>query len=311
VLFHLNAYRDQNASNAPNLNNLKWSREIQGIDSARPLSDETEVASGETRIIFDGSRTLAHDGTTQYSLTLKPSSANTYILAHVGGTAPLFREQRTTGADNTTEVTVTKNGNVLTFASTGGTALSLLAGGVVVGDYARIGSLFASANQGEFKVLALTATSFQVENELGAAEGPITLGGGFAAQINIYSAAGVQKGDKLKISGGFSPVSRKVFEITAVTASYIEFYSADVLPEENPITTNALSIYTNAKKFLYLESDQPVQLTINGAAGDEIEPLTAGAKPSVGFLVRTSAVWSLAVTNNGSSAAKLYLATVE
>lgn len=310
-LFFLNSYSDSNSSNNPSLNNFKWTRNINGLAVDKPLSQQFDLAPGETKVLFNGTRSLAQDGTTQYSIALKSLTSNTYILSAVAGTLPNFRTPRAPGADATTQVTVTQNGPVMTFASTGGTNFALISGGAVVGDYVRIGSQFNPANQGEFKIISLTATSFSVENELGAPEGPITLGSGFAAQVQIYSALGVQIGDTLVISGGFSPVSQKSFSVTAVGANFLEFFSADVLPQESNILTQAVAIYSNAKQFVYLESDSRVSMIINNIAGNEIEPFVINGATIPGVFVRKSTIWSMSVTNIDTNPATLFIAAIE
>ncbi len=123
-LVFLNAYSDPNSSNDPSLSNFKWDRELRGLPVANPQGVAFSLAPGETRTIFNGSRTLAQDGSTQYSIALKALTSNTYVLSNVGGTAPNFRTPRAPGADATTQVTVTINGPLAIFASTGGTPLS-------------------------------------------------------------------------------------------------------------------------------------------------------------------------------------------
>jgi hypothetical protein len=310
-LVFLNAYEDANSSNQPSLSNFRWDREVNGLAVNNAQSLAFLLAPGETKTLFNGSRTLGQDGSTQYSISLKPLSTNTYVLTNVGGTAPDFRTPRAPGADATTQITATINGPLVTFASTGGTALNLISGGAVVGDYVRLGDLFNQSNQGEQKIIALTATSFTVANELGVAEGPITLGAGFASQLQIYSAAGVQVGDTLVISGGFSSVTQGAYKISAVGAEFLEFFSADILPAEGPITTQAIAAYSAAKKFVYLESDGHISLSINGSAAGEIEPLISLSSTQPGIFVRTSTQYSMSVTNIGTDTAALFLATVE
>lgn len=311
LLLFLNTYGDINSTNAPNLNNFRWTRDIAGLFVDRPSSTEFSLAPGENRTLFDSNRTLSHNGTTIYDLEPKPLSSGTYVLSHSGGTAPNFRTPRTTGADATTQITVTQNGPLLTFTSTGGTALNLIVGGAVVGDYARLGSLFSSVNQGEYKILSLTATSFTVKNESGTAEGPITLGAGFAEQIQIYSALGVQVGDTLKINGGFSPVTRKTFKITSVSANSLEFFSVDALPTELGVQTDQFSIYFEAKQFIYVEADKKVSLIINGVSGNEIEPFVIGSSILPGIFLRKSTIYSLSITNSDTDSAKIFVASVQ
>jgi hypothetical protein len=310
-LVFLNAYSDANSSNNPSLNNFKWDREIRGLPVNNPQSFPFTLAPGETKTLFNGSRALAQDGSTQYSIALKALTSNTYILSNSGGTAPNFRTPRVPGADATTQITVTLNGPIAIFTSTGGTALSLISGGVVVGDYVRIGNLFNPANQGEFKILSLSATSFTVENELAAAEGPITLGSGFASQLQIYSALGVQVGDTLIISGGFSAVTQGSYKVTSVGAEFLEFYSTDVLPQEGPITTESIAIYSEAKQLVYMESDQNCSMNINGSAAGEIQPIVINNSVQPGVFMRTSVMYSMTVTNNSTDPANLFLASAE
>ena len=310
-LVFLNSYSDSNSSNNPSLNNFKWDREVDGLSANNPHSSAFSLAPGETRMIFNGSRTLAQDNTTQYSIALKPLTSNTYVLSAVGGALPNFRAPRSPGADATTQITATINGPLVTFSSTGGTPLDLISGGVQVGDLVRLGNLFNQLNQGEQKIVSLSATSFTIINELGVAEGPITLGSGFASQLQIYSAAGVQVNDTLVISGGFSPVTQGSYKVASVAANYLEFYSTDILPQEGPITTQAIAIYIAAKKFVYLESDQHTSMILNGVSGNEIEPFIEGTNIQPGVFLRSSTIYSLSVTNNSSNPANLFLASVE
>jgi hypothetical protein len=311
LLVFLNTYSDTSPTNAPKLNCIKRTRGVNGVVVGKSKAEECVLAPGETRTLFDGSRTLLQDLTTQYTLALKPLTSNTYVLSWAGGTAPAFRTARTTGASATTEITVTSNGPTLTLASTGGTPLALIAGGAVAGDEVRIGSLFNVLNQGHFTILSLTATSVTVKNEVGVAEGPVVLGSGFSQQFQVYSQAGVQIGDTIKISGGFSPVSRRSFSITDVAAGYLEFYSTDALPQEGPVTTNAISIYSQAKNLVYVEADRKCGLTINGVAAGEIEPFVIGSSTQPGIFIRKSLMWQMSITNLDSVAANIYMAAVE
>lgn len=310
-LVFLNTYSDQHSSNNPSLNNFKWDREINGLPVSNPLSQAFTLAPGESKTLFNGTRTLAQDNTTQYSLTLVPLSANTYQLSAVGGALPNFRTPRTPGSDATTQITVTQNGPLLTFASTGGTPLALISGGAVVGDYVRLGNLFNPLNQGEQKILALTATSFTVANEIGTPEGPITLGSGFATQLQIYSAAGVQVGDTLVISGGFSSVTQNSYVVTSVAANYLQFYTTDVLPLEGPITTQAVAVYSSAKRLVYLETDQKCTVVTNGANNCPVSPFIINNSVKPGIFMNTSTIFSLTVVNNSTDPASLFLASAE
>ena len=205
-----------------------------------------------------------------------------------------------------------------TIALSGGhasaTPFNLISGGVVVGDFVTIGNLFNVLNQGQWQIIALTATSFSVVNAGGVAEGPIILGSGFATQVVVYSAAGVQIGDILNISGGFSPVSWGSYVITAVTNTYVQFSFTGILPTEGPITTEAIAIYFMAKSFIYLESDQNCSVTINGTLTNNVMPIVPGCcytacKP--GILMISTNIHTLTLLNTSTQTANLFLASVE
>jgi hypothetical protein len=194
------------------------------------------------------------------------------------------------------------------------TQLSLISGGVVVGDYVNIGNDFNILNQGPFQIIALTATSFSVVNAAGVIEGPVVLGADFATQLDIYSAAGVQIGDSLDITGGFSPVTQGSYIVTAVTNDYVQFSSTAILPTEGPITTEAIAFYFIAKSLIYIEADQNCGVTINGTLTNNIVPISPGCctgsgKP--GILMLSSTIHALTLTNNSLEVANLFLASVE
>lgn len=308
-LVHLNTYSDTSASNNPSLSNFKWTREITGIPASNPISEAFSLAPGESKTIFSGVRTILVDGTTQFSLQLKPLSSSTYRLLATSGQIPGFRTARSTGADATTEVTAVVNGPIVTFSSTGGTAFNFAS--VVVGDIVKIGDQFNTLNQGEYKILAKTATSFTVENYTGVNEGPVTLGATFADQIRIFSATGVQEGDIVVIKSGFSSVTFGSYKVTDVTDNYIEFYSTSVLPQETGIISADLAIYSQAKNLVYLESSQKSTVEINGTQMAAMEPFIINNSKQPGVFMIKATVYSFTVTNNSLDTASCFVATVE
>lgn len=314
LLVHLNGYQDANATNNPSQNNFKWQRDMQGINITEPASKSLSLPAGQTATLFSGAVSTSADGTTTWNIALKAGASQTYVISKAAGTSPAFRTARTSGADATTQITVTKNANLLTFSSTGGTALALIAGGVVVGDEARIGNLFNVSNQGKFKVLARTATSFTVENAAGQAEGPITLGAGFATQLSLFSAAGVQVGDKVDIVAGFSSVSFGTYEITDVSPDYIEIFSIESLPTESGVSNSpaALLIYRDAKNFVYIESDQKLEIKIDGSTSpNSLQPMRAGTSGVPGVFMSSASMKSLDVTNKSMDTATIFYVTAE
>lgn len=298
-------------SNSPSKNFFKWTRENQSSIS-QALSETFQIAPGESQTLFSGTVSLAQDGTTQYSLALAPFQSNIYQLTNTGGTAPQFRTLRTIGTDATTQVTTSVNGPILTYTFTGGTLPSLSS--VQPGDNVLIGNAFNSLNQGStgiWQIISKTSTSFSVVNPSGYVEGPITLGSSFANQIRIFSADGVQIGDTLVISSGFSPVSWGSYQITLVTDYYLYFSFTGQLPSESGILTE-VAVYSVAKTMVYCESDQNLTLTLNGGSpGPTIVPIVSNGSVFPGMFLLNGSVYSLSVTNNSINVANVTLLSAE
>jgi hypothetical protein len=313
LLVHLNAYKDQTDTNNPSLNNFKWSRDLQQLSISEPESKCINLPPGQSANLFSGTVSTSADATTTWDIALKAGSSNVYRISSDGGTAPDFRTPRTTGADATTEVTITKNAKLMIITSTGGTLFSLIAGGAVVGDEVRLGSVFNLNNQGKYKILALSATSMTVENELAVAEGPITLGASFADEVKVYSQDGVQVGDKVDLIAGFSSASFGTYEIVDVADSYIEIFSNDSLPAESGISNSpdAFIIYRDAKQFLFIESDKKVDISLNGTITNEIIPMSAGTALKPGFFMSSASIKSASITNKSQETATIFYVTAE
>jgi hypothetical protein len=313
LLVHLNAYKDKTDTNDPALNHFKWTRDLQQLSVSEPESKCITLPAGQSASLFSGSVAISADATTTWDIALKTNSSNVYVISSDGGTAPEFRTGRSTSADATTEVTVTKNAKLMTLTSTGGTLFSLIAGGVVVGDELRLGSSFNINNQGKFRILAVSATSVTVENEIGLAEGPIVLGASFADQVKIYSQDGVQIGDKIDLQAGFSSASFGTYEVVDVADTYLEVFSNDSLPAESGVSNSpdAFLIYRDAKQFIFIESDKKLDITLNGALTNEIVPLSAGTALKPGFFMSSASLKSASVTNKSQETATIFYVTAE
>jgi len=312
LLVHLNAYKDASNTNSASLNLFKWNQDLTGLTISEPESKCVNIQPGQSLSLFSGTVSTNDDGTTTWDLALKSGSSSVYRLSHNGGTAPDFRTARVTSADATTEVTITKNAKLLTFTSTGGTLFDLVVGGAVVGDEVRVSGSFNANNQGKFKILDVNATSFTVENEIGVVEGPVTLAG--ASDVEIFSQDGVQVGDKVDIKENFSSVIFGTYIISDVNPDYIEFASFENLPSQTAISNSpeAFLIYSNAKNFLYIESDKKLDVKINSTSvTNEILPLKAGTKNKVGMFLSTGSTKSAEITNKSQEMATVFYVTAE
>jgi hypothetical protein len=106
------------------------------------------------------------------------------------------------------------------------------------------------------------------------AEGPITLGSGYANQVRIFSAAGVQIGDTLLYLLDLVlflgvPTNHIGYRLLSPIQLY-RFFAT-----EGPITTE-VAVYSMAKSMIYMESDQNLTITLNGGSpGPTIVPTVA------------------------------------
>lgn len=307
-LIYLNAFKDLAPTNNPDLSFFKWTRQGQGISASKPQSVEFCLAPGETRQLFAGQRTLTSDLTSVFSISLKTNTTNTYVIRNTAGTSPSFRTLRAISSDATTQVGLTVAGNLATITSIGGTSFNFSS--TQVGDEVLVGSQFSVGNQGRFKVLAKTSNSITVENSNATAES-VLLGAGFADQVRVYSASGVQIGDKIRLGSGFNTISQRTFEVTGVQDNLVEIYSSDTLPPETGLTNPSITIYAFAKKLVYLETDKKVSVEVNGIQESNLEPFIEATNSLPGVFLKRSTIWSMAITNTGTEMATLYFASIE
>lgn len=306
VLVHINAYKDKIPTNNPKKSNFKWTLDQQGTSIENPESKSIVVKSNEESTLFSGLVSLDQDNTTTYDIALKSGSTNTYVLSHNSGAQPNFRQPRNIGGNGTTLITVTKNGPLLSFESTGGTNIDLDAAGVVIGDSVKLGSAFNVINQGLYEIVSFTQTSFQVKNIVGINESNIALG----SSIEIFSKNGVQIGDELKINNGFSSVTFDTYEVTDVSANSIEIYSQSSIPSETNVLAN-LKIFSNAKSFVYVETDVDLEIAIDGSDYYEIKPMKCGNISKKGVFLKTGNCYEIKVRNSSSNDANVFYAVTE
>lgn len=311
ILTHINIYEDNSATSNPSQNNVKWSKDVQGILVNDPTSRLIKLNAGETLDLFSSNISVSSDITTTYDIFLKPNTSNTYVIKHSGGTAPVFKTLRSIGADATSEIKVKKNATLLKFESTGGALLNLST--VVIGDEVRLGEGFNASNRGKFKVLSVGADFFTVENAFGVSE-IVLLGVEFENELKIHSASGIQVGYKVDIKANFSSVSFNTYEITDVSDNYIEIYSSKALPDETDVANSpeSLFFYKDAKKFIYLESNKKLSIKINGSVEtNTVEPFIVGGSVKSGVFMSSSSIKKMEIENKDQEVATVFYVTAE
>jgi hypothetical protein len=306
VIVNFLVYSDTQPSNKPLLRDIDYQRRLVNIATDSPFSQKVTLQPQSTLTIASTLRSTSQASTTQFAVT--NTVDKTFRFRYTGtGTNPVLRTKRTIGSDSTTVFTVTKTGNVVRFTFTGtGTAPSFVSNSVAVGDYLNVesGGPFNVSNEGYFQVVTVTATYIEVINSGGAAEANIALGANInsVSPFTIFSAAGVQIGDSVKItSTNFNIENRGVFSVSAVTADYFELDNGNPgIPETTTIGSSGdIVFYRDIYSWLYLESDQRVSVRLNGDSTNNVEvvPLAAGDSDQPGILLIKSEIYTLTIAN--------------
>lgn len=312
------------SSNNPARRYADWTRHIISESVQNPTVEDFDLLPGETRQIFSGTRSTSIDGTTEFDLELHALEPSVYRMMHSGGAAPVFRTSRGL-ALNGEELTLTINNNATALLELDALSAknfnavqvgdTVFLPGLTTGDAATV---FNSNNEGFWLVLARTTKSLTMrrrigEDFIGVAE-VVTLTDN--DQLQVFSSAGVQIGDSMDVSAGFSALTQKVFAVSEVTPDWVQFTSTESLPLETGITPTAsgLNFYTKAKRFLRVETDQDAVLRLNGDTSSSIRlsPRVPGDQEQVAHFEAWGSFWSLSVVNRSSAATlKVNLFTVE
>lgn len=317
------AYLDSNINSNPSKIYTDWSRTTL-LSVENPKENQYVVDPGATLSIFSGIRSTSIDGTTEFLLTISPLSSDTYRFTwDTVGTNPAFRVNRNLTCNaHTLTIALNINQTASLTSSNAGDFSAVLVGdtifipGVSTGD---IASPFNSLNEGYWQVIGKDGpgTVLQMIRPTGTSFS----GYGQAVlqttnvQILAYSSAGVQVGDMVNISAGFSTPVLKTFAVSAVTPAWFEITSTDPLPVvETAVPTAAgMIFYSTSKQFLKVEADQECVLRMNGDTSDfmRLSPWAAGDPDQVSEFVKVGPTWSLTVVNKSTASLNILVLSCE
>jgi len=313
VVIKILAFSDPTVNSNPRLRSCDWLRDQSGVQVQDPKSEGHTLQAGEVKTIFSGVRSTSIAGDTAFALTLSPLDPSRYRITWTSGTDPVLRTRRSVACAGVA-LTLTAYANSTLKMAAG----SSIFGAVQVGDEVFVPNTntgdsaneFSVVNSGYWVVLAAAASQLTLVRPSGQDfEGlsesvtPST-----DSHLFIYSSSGVQAGDSVDITSGFSASSQKTFEVQAVTSSFIEVVSTTPLPAESGIspTASGMVFYSSLKTFLYLETDQEVAVRVNGDSTNNhrLSPLDASTSEP-GIYLRRGPTWSLVAVNRASVPAHL------
>jgi hypothetical protein len=314
IITQILAYDGANGvSDQPLMKAFDWTRRMSSLPLTNAQSDSFVLAAGESRALFSGAKANPLDNTSVLSIT--PLSQGNYRLSVTAGTSG-FRTPRTV---NVTTCQVTVNNNALAVFDFGAGTVT----GVIAGDTMRINSqimgdtgpfTFNPLNAGLWTVVGTNGTKISCTRPIGSGfQGSNETISAVNNNVQIYSSSGITKSDKMKITGGFSTVSQKTFEIKEVTPTTIDFISTAALPSESLIsnTTNMIQFFSTSKRYFYLECDQETVVLLNGTDSTKVVPVQAGNSLLPGFLHQTGDIYSCSVTNQSINTLNIRIFTGE
>lgn len=303
------AYDDQPESRNPRLKRIDWRPQFFQLQVELPQQTPYSVPPGQTVTVFDASRTLLSDGTTQYSLAGSTLGGGRYRLAWTGtGTAPAFRVDRALNLAPGTISLVANANSTVTVTHTGGAVFgSVVSGDTVFVRGASTGDAvkFNTLNEGYWTVLSAAASTLILGRPTGsvyqAATEDVVLDDD--QQFIAYAPSGVEVGDTIDIVSGFAAASRRAYQVLAVTARWVEFVSTIPLAEETVTAGTGIVAYAAPMQFVYVETDQELGVRINDAATDyaRVEPLRPGK--SSGIYMQSGTIFKVVLHSRSTATA--------
>lgn len=322
LLLQVLGYDDIPPTSNPTSRPIDYGMTQANIPVDNPQTESFNIAPGQSAVVFDGIRVIPLGEDTSLDLTLNGFTPATYRLTYSGGTDPAFRTRREvdlTGIPTT--LTILSNLTVQVTATGEGSF-----GGVTVGDNAFIPGIKTGDGPGVFNDLNAgfwTVLSVPDANNLILSRDPSTVWEAISEDVTptaitdfqVFSSDGVQVGDTVDISAGFSAPVQRSFDITAVTGHWIEFLSTAPLGPEADVVpgTAGLVIYTMRKRFVGIRTNQEIVVRYNGDTGDfnRVEPLLAGTPGMEGSEHKWGSVWRLEIYNRSTSRASVRVASAE
>lgn len=316
------AYDDLPPTNNPTKRGIDRSLTTANIPVENDGMTPVSLDPFGTATLFDSSRTLGSNGSTAYDLTLSTIDPTVYRLTWTGvGAAPAFRVDRavdTTGILLTLEVQT--NSTLKVTAGSGTPFSAVLVGDVVFVPGASTGDPagpFSALNEGYWTVLSATSTVLVLSRDpsavfSGASEAVTPAA---AYDFQAFSTAGVQAGDTVDLTAGFSALTLRSYEVTAVNPAWIEFRSTAPLGEEEDVVPGAsgVSVYTMAKRFVLIESDQEIVVRFNAdtSNNNRMEPWLAGSDGIIGTQHKVGPTYKLVLVNRSSVTAHVKVSSAE
>ena len=319
IINHLLCYSDPGVTDNPHQRAFDHRLRMESIGVKNPYGNSRDLAPGESFSLFSTIIPTSLSGASTVEIELVDQASSTYRLSATAGPAG-FRTARSVSGLGACAVTV-NNFSVAVFDFTGATLAA-----VQVGDLMRIKGqasfddgpyAFNPINSGIWKVIGISGTKIYATREVGKPFQAVveTVAGPVAGDVQFYADDGVRPGSKFQVTGTFSPVSQRTYEVLQSTPTSIDFVSTEPIPEESGLTyvANSVVVYSSVKKLVYVEVDQECAVRFNGGADDSnrITPLKTGDRFLKGFMSKMGDSYSCTVVNKSVNTCSIKFFTVE
>jgi len=316
------AYGDVTTNSNPSERFVDWSTKLT-VEVENPKSEAFTVVPNSTLQVFNGIRSTSIDNTTEFELKLSILASDRYRFTYTNtGTDPVFRTNRNLLVSGTSLALSVNSNQTATVTATIGTFSGVQVGdavfipGLTTGDLA---GAFSPDNEGFWVVLSVSGdgSSLQISRPLD--QGFSALGETVTPsddyQFQAFSSGGVQVGDTVDISDGFSSSVQKSYKVQTVTPTWFEVISVASLPitETAVPTTIGIIFYSNAKRFLRIETDQEAVVQLNGDTGktNRLSPWAPGDKALRAVYEKVGIAWSVSLVNLSSVPMKAIVISAE
>lgn len=319
------AYGDSGTTGNPARRFFDWSRRL--IRAARnPYGRGYEIAPGSSATVFDGTRPTAIGSATEFVLSASalPGASERYRMTWDGtGQNPSFRTDRGLFAGGVALAWAANPNLTETISAAAGTFAPVIVGDVLfvpdtsTGDPAWPGD---PLNAGTWSVIGKSSdsSSVQLARPSGAPWSGATesVTPSTNAQVQAFSSVGVQAGDGVRISAGFSAPVAGSYQVLAAAPAYFEFETAKPLPYGAVAVPGVagMTFYSSLKSFVMVYADQDCHLLLNGGSDPNAAPLSPSSPADQDFVasfLKEGPCWSLVVVNDSLATLNAFVASAE
>ncbi len=319
LITQLLCYADPSVTDNPHERAFDHRRRLESIAVKNPSGDSKMLAPGESFSIVQNTISSGLSGASTVQITQVSAQNSVYRLKVTAG-PDAFRTARSVLLPAGCTVTV-NNQSVAVFDFAAATLV-----GVTVGDIMKING-DASYDTGPFQFNPINSGLWKVIGINGGTKVSCTrlVGQPFQAVAETVVAVGsdasffaddmIRPGMQFQVSGTFSPVTHRTFEVLNSTPSYIDFVSTAAIPEETGLTYDPDSVvfYTGVKRMVYAECDQECSIRFNGQTDDRnrITPIEAGNASLRGNMIKWGDTYSCTIVNKSVNACTIKFFMVE